>query len=81
MPLVASFQVADGLAGSFFGVRRGEGRQHLYAFFNTITYYILAPSLLITLDFRANYRLEGLWTGACPLDHVLALVLQPQVPI
>jgi hypothetical protein len=72
MPLVTPFQVADGLAGSCVGVRQGQGLQHLDAFFNTIEHYVLAPSLLITLDFRTNYRVEGLWIGACPLDLALA---------
>jgi MATE family, multidrug and toxin extrusion protein len=54
MPFVASFQVADGLAGSFVGVRRGQGLQHLNAFFNTIAHYVLAPPLLITPDFGAR---------------------------
>jgi MATE family multidrug resistance protein len=65
MPLVASFQVADGLAGSCGGVLRGQGRQHLGAFFNMLAYYVLALPLGITLAFRANYGLQGLWIGAC----------------
>jgi MATE family multidrug resistance protein len=65
MPLVASFQVADGLAGSCGGVLRGQGRQHLGAFFNMLAYYVLALPLGVTLAFRANYGLQGLWIGAC----------------
>lgn len=67
MPLVASFQVADGLAGSCGGVLRGQGRQHLGAFFNMLAYYVLALPLGITLAFRANYGLQGLWIGACAI--------------
>ncbi|KAM5538601.1 hypothetical protein V8D89_007630 [Ganoderma adspersum] len=65
MPLVASFQIADGLAGSCGGVLRGQGRQHLGAFFNLIAYYILALPLGITLAFHPNSRLglQGLWIG------------------
>jgi len=63
MPLVASFQVADGLAGSCGGVLRGQGRQHLGAFFNMLAYYVLALPLGITLAFRVNYGLQGLWIG------------------
>jgi MatE len=66
MPLVASFQVADGLAGSCGGVLRGLGRQHLGAAFNIVAYYILALPLGITLAFRAGYGLQGLWIGAFP---------------
>ncbi|KAL0954080.1 hypothetical protein HGRIS_005227 [Hohenbuehelia grisea] len=65
MPLVASFQVADGLAGSCGGVLRGQGRQHLGAFFNIIAYYVLALPLGITLAFhpKTHLGLQGLWIG------------------
>ncbi|KAI0769826.1 MATE efflux family protein [Fomes fomentarius] len=65
MPLVASFQIADGLAGSCGGVLRGQGRQHLGAFFNLIAYYVIALPLGITLAFhqRTHLGLQGLWIG------------------
>ncbi|KAJ7460689.1 MOP flippase [Mycena latifolia] len=65
MPLVASFQVADGLAGSCGGVLRGQGRQHLGALFNCVAYYVLALPLGITLAFhpRSVLGLQGLWIG------------------
>ncbi|KAJ7027903.1 MOP flippase [Mycena alexandri] len=65
MPLVASFQVADGLAGSCGGVLRGQGRQHLGALFNCVAYYVLALPLGITLAFhpRTALGLQGLWIG------------------
>ncbi|KAF8555685.1 MATE efflux family protein [Imleria badia] len=63
MPLVASFQIADGLANSCGGVLRGQGRQHLGAFFNIIAYYVLALPIGITLAFRQHLGLRGLWIG------------------
>ncbi|OCH88449.1 MOP flippase [Obba rivulosa] len=65
MPLVASFQVADGLAGSCGGVLRGQGRQHLGAAFNLVAYYVLALPMGITLAFhpRTHLGLRGLWIG------------------
>ncbi|KAJ6485806.1 MOP flippase [Mycena sanguinolenta] len=65
MPLVASFQVADGLAGSCGGVLRGQGRQHLGALFNCVAYYVLALPLGITLAFhpQTSLGLQGLWIG------------------
>ncbi|KAF7431120.1 hypothetical protein PC9H_006840 [Pleurotus ostreatus] len=67
MPLVASFQIADGLAGACGGVLRGQGRQHLGAIFNAVAYYVLALPLGITLAFHGATRLglEGLWIGRC----------------
>ncbi|KLO17753.1 MOP flippase [Schizopora paradoxa] len=63
MPLVASFQVADGLAGSCGGVLRG--RQHLGALFNFVAYYIIALPLGIALAFlpQVHLGLQGLWIG------------------
>ncbi|KAI5122020.1 hypothetical protein M0805_008011 [Coniferiporia weirii] len=65
MPLVASFQVADGLAGSCGGVLRGQGRQHLGALFNLGAYYVLALPMGIALAFspRTHMGLQGLWIG------------------
>jgi len=70
LPLVASFQIADGLAGSCGGVLRGQGRQHLGALFNLVAYYVLALPLGIALAFRYSKGLEGLWVG-----QVVALFL------
>ncbi|KAL4062494.1 MOP flippase [Scleroderma citrinum] len=65
MPLVASFQIADGLANACGGALRGQGRQHLGAVFNIIAYYVLALPIGITLAFsaRAHLGLSGLWIG------------------
>jgi MATE family multidrug resistance protein len=63
MPLVASFQIADGLANSCGGVLRGQGRQHLGAAFNLVAYYILALPIGITLAFKTGLGLQGLWIG------------------
>ncbi|KAG0698195.1 MATE efflux family protein [Suillus ampliporus] len=63
MPLVASFQIADGLANSCGGVLRGQGRQHLGAMFNLVAYYILALPIGITLAFKTGLGLQGLWIG------------------
>lgn len=63
MPLVASFQVADGLAGSCGGVLRGQGRQHLGAVFNLVAYYVLALPMGVSLAFKTSLGLQGLWIG------------------
>ncbi|KZT30058.1 MATE efflux family protein [Neolentinus lepideus HHB14362 ss-1] len=63
MPLVASFQVADGLAGSCGGVLRGLGRQRVGALFNFVAYYVLALPVGLSLAFRTDLGLQGLWIG------------------
>ncbi|KZT40355.1 MATE efflux family protein [Sistotremastrum suecicum HHB10207 ss-3] len=70
MPLVASFQIADGLAGSCGGTLRGQGRQHLGAIFNIVAYYVIALPLGIFLAFKRSQGLYGLWVG-----QVVALYL------
>ncbi|KAI0700316.1 MOP flippase [Cytidiella melzeri] len=75
MPLVASFQIADGLAGSCGGVLRGQGRQHLGALFNLVAYYVLALPMGITLAFhpRTHLGLQGLWIGQVVALFVVGL--------
>ncbi|KAF8058178.1 mate-domain-containing protein [Lyophyllum atratum] len=65
MPLVASFQIVDGLANSCDGVLRGQGRQQLGAVFNFVAYYVIALPMGITLAFQADTQLglQGLWIG------------------
>ncbi|EJU02482.1 MOP flippase [Dacryopinax primogenitus] len=70
LPLVASFQIADGLAASCGGILRGQGRQHLGALFNLVSYYVLALPLGLTLAFAFGQGLQGLWVG-----QVIALFL------
>ncbi|KAH8112458.1 MOP flippase [Phellopilus nigrolimitatus] len=77
MPLVASFQVADGLAGSCGGVLRGQGRQHLGALFNLGAYYALALPFGIALAFsqRTHMGLQGLWVGQVVALFIVGLGL------
>lgn len=64
MPLVALFQVADGLNGSCGGALRGMGRQHIGAGVNLVSYYLGALPLGIWLAFH-GWGLKGLWVGQC----------------
>ena len=64
MPLVALFQIADGLANSNSGSLRGMGRQHVGAMVNLISYYGGALPLGIYLAFH-GWGLVGLWFGQC----------------
>ncbi|KAB8737493.1 hypothetical protein FH972_026451 [Carpinus fangiana] len=64
MPYVALFQIADGLNGSCGGALRGQGRQHIGAAVNIVSYYCGALPLGIWLAFN-GWGLEGLWIGQC----------------
>lgn len=64
MPLVALFQIADGLNGSCGGALRGTGKQHIGAMVNVVSYYFGALPLGIWLAFH-GWGLRGLWVGQC----------------
>ena len=64
LPLVALFQVADGLNGSCGGSLRGMGRQHVGALVNLVSYYCGALPLGVWLAFH-GWGLQGLWAGQC----------------
>jgi MATE family multidrug resistance protein len=63
MPLVALFQIADGLAGVCGGVIRGMGRQSFAAWVNLFSYYVVALPLGYYLTFVLDWDLIGLWVG------------------
>ncbi|KAF9186749.1 hypothetical protein BGZ51_001774 [Haplosporangium sp. Z 767] len=65
LPLVALFQISDGIAGVGGGVLRGVGLQHLGAYLNVIAYYLLAFPLGYFLAFKFGYGLLGLWSALC----------------
>ena len=64
MPYVALFQIADGLNGSCGGVLRGQGRQHVGAVVNVVSYYLIALPFGIWLAWH-GWGLTGLWVGQC----------------
>ncbi|KAL4974746.1 MATE efflux family protein [Aspergillus desertorum] len=64
LPVVALFQIADGLNGSCGGSLRGMGRQHVGAAVNIVSYYCGALPLGVYLAFH-GWGLKGLWVGQC----------------
>ncbi|KAF8980195.1 hypothetical protein BGZ46_004536 [Entomortierella lignicola] len=65
LPLVALFQISDGLAGVGGGVLRGVGLQHLGAYLNLIAYYLVAFPLGYIFAFKFHWGLKGLWSALC----------------
>ncbi|OAQ33992.1 MATE efflux family protein [Linnemannia elongata AG-77] len=65
LPLVALFQISDGLAGVGGGVLRGVGLQHLGAYLNLIAYYLVAFPVGYLLAFKLRWGLKGLWSALC----------------
>ncbi len=64
LPLLAFFQVADGICGIAGGVLRGTGRQAAGAGINMVSYYVIGIPIGLVLTFtRINLGLAGLWLG------------------
>lgn len=63
LPLLALFQVTDGVAGVTGGILRGTGRQALGAYLNIVAYYVIALPLGTWLTFKGHYGLPGMWMG------------------
>ncbi|KAF8315345.1 multidrug Oligosaccharidyl-lipid polysaccharide flippase [Clavulina sp. PMI_390] len=59
MPIVAVFQIFDGLCAVTAGILRSRGRQSLGALLNFVSYYIIG----LFLTFRMQLELYGLWIG------------------
>ncbi|KAF8986866.1 hypothetical protein BGZ52_007301 [Haplosporangium bisporale] len=65
LPLVALYQISDGIAGVGGGVLRGVGLQHLGAYLNLIGYYLIAFPAGYLLAFKLGWGLKGLWSATC----------------
>ncbi|KAH9958017.1 MATE efflux family protein [Russula dissimulans] len=63
IPVVALFQVFDGLSGVTGGILRARGKQFTGALLNLSAYYMLGIPAGAWLAFRRNMGLHGLWYG------------------
>lgn len=63
LPIVAAFQLMDGVQVIGGGILRGMGRIRPAAVFNLVGYYAIALPLAYWLAFVAGLGLAGLWWG------------------
>ncbi|KAK5634590.1 hypothetical protein RRF57_010303 [Xylaria bambusicola] len=73
LPLVALFQIADGLNGSCGGALRGMGKQWVGALVNLVSYYGGALPMGIYLAFH-GWGLGGLWLGNCVALYMVGVL-------
>jgi multidrug resistance protein, MATE family len=63
LPLVALFQIVDGLAGVTGGILRAKGQQDIGALLNLVGYYVIGIPFGLVLGFKVGLGLIGLWVG------------------
>ena len=59
----------DAIASVEGGILRGQGRQHLGGIANVIVYWFIALPAGLTLAFKFDWGLYGLWAGMVSLPQ------------
>ena len=62
----------DAIASVEGGILRGQGRQHLGGIANVIVYWFIALPAGLTLAFKFDWGLYGLWAGMVSLPQHLS---------
>jgi MATE family multidrug resistance protein len=63
LPLVALFQIVDGLGAVTGAILRAKGQQDVGALLNLVGYYTIGIPFGIVLAFKVGLGLIGLWVG------------------
>ena len=63
LPLCATFQLVDAVAGNCNGILRGLGRQEIGGYVQVVCYYLVAMPISMGTAFGLGWELHGLWLG------------------
>ena len=74
MPIFALYQITDVCTGVAGGILRGQGRPHLGAVFNFLSFWGLGVPLGALLAFKFDLSVSGLWIGMA-IALSLAMIL------
>lgn len=74
LPLVALFQIFDGLGAVTGAILRAKGQQDLGAMLSLVGYYVIGLPSGLFLAFQIRMGLEGLWVGLTIALVVVAIV-------
>lgn len=74
VPMVALFQVSDGLMGCAQGVLRGCGKQRLLMVYNIVGFWLGGVLVGYLLCFHAHLGVKGLWWGIACGDTCTAIL-------
>ncbi|XP_027099367.1 protein DETOXIFICATION 12-like [Coffea eugenioides] len=74
-PLVCLSVLMDSLQGTLSGVARGCGWQHIGAYVNLASFYLVGIPIALALGFMVKIRGKGLWIGILSGATVQSLLL------
>jgi MATE family multidrug resistance protein len=74
-PLLCLSFILDGFTAVLNGVARGSGWQHIGAWNNTVSYYLVGAPVGIYLAFSRELNGKGLWCGVVVGSTVQATIL------
>ncbi|KAL0732968.1 hypothetical protein Bca4012_009178 [Brassica carinata] len=74
-PLLCLSFILDGFTAILNGVARGSGWQHIGAWNNVVSYYLIGAPVGVYLAFSRGFNGKGLWSGVVVGSAVQAIIL------
>lgn len=74
-PLLCLSFILDGFTAILSGVARGSGWQHIGAWNNVVSYYLIGAPVGVYLAFSRGFNGKGLWSGVVVGSAVQGIIL------